>query len=107
MQGLTLREKRLLREQEEKKEAENLQKKEILVDPNTVHETEWVGMPEFHQEDTSPFQSIKIHFRNEDDRKNFEKLIGQEFTNKTKSAWFPAYDREKPSNFLYINETEK
>ena len=104
MQQLTLKEKRELRESQSKKETVPNQVSEVTVDPKTVHQTEWVGMPEFHQEDASPFQSIKIHFRNEDDRKAFEELVKQNFTSKTKSAWFPAYDREKPSNFLYINE---
>lgn len=104
MEKLTLKEKRILREQQELKEKQVSNEPEVTVDPATVHQTEWVGMPEFHQEDTSPFQSIKIHFRNEEDRNDFEKLVNQKFTNKTKSAWFPAYDREKPSNFLYTNE---
>lgn len=76
---------------------------ENLDELNNWHE-HWQGMPEFVQGNEDPFQSILIHFRNEQDRKEFEELIGQRFTYKTKSAWFPEYDREKPSNYLYINE---
>jgi hypothetical protein len=116
---MTLKEKRELKSLEESannlfssanvslkevKEEVLSQGEEVLVPIETVHETEWIGMPEFHQEDTSSFQGIKIHFRNENDRLEFEKLIGQKFTNKTKSAWFPAYDLEKPSNFLYTGK---
>ena len=48
-------------------------------------EKEWQGMPEFIQEEDKPFQSVIIHFRNEYDRKEFERLIDQKMTYKTKS----------------------
>lgn len=66
-------------------------------------EEEWVGMPEFKQQDENSFQSIIVHFRNEKDRKEFEELLQQKITYKTKSIWFPKYDREKPSNYVYLN----
>ena len=69
-------------------------------------EQHWQNMPEFVQENADPHQSIILHFRSEYDRKEFEKLIGQKFTYKTKSAWFPEYDREAPSNYLYIQVNE-
>ena len=65
-------------------------------------EKEWQNMPEYIQENNDPFQSVIVHFRNESDRKEFESLIGQKMTYKTKSIWFPEYDKEKPSNFLYV-----
>ncbi len=49
----------------------------------------WQGMPEFNQEDQTPWQSIKVHFACRDDRKAFEKAIGQSTTDKTQSVWYP------------------
>lgn len=68
---------------------------------------EWQDMPEFIQEDASPHQQIIISFRTEEDVQDFSKLIDQPLTNRTKSAWYPTYDRERPSNFLYVNEKVK
>lgn len=52
--------------------------------------TEWGGMPEFVQEKIEPFKTLIIRFDTEDDYINFQKLIGQTLTNKTKSIWHPA-----------------
>ena len=67
-------------------------------------EEEWQDMPEFVQEDETPYQQIIVSFRNEKDVQNFAKLTNQGLTNQTKSAWYPPCDREKPSNFLYVSE---
>ena len=53
-------------------------------------EEEWKGMPEFEQENVGPYHSIQIHFRGEEDIAGFKGLIGQDFTDKAKSIWFPA-----------------
>lgn len=52
-------------------------------------ENEWSGMPEFVQEKKEPYSKIIFRFENENDLKEFSKLIGQKLTKKTKSAWFP------------------
>ncbi len=52
-------------------------------------ESEWVGMPEFHQVKVEPFSTIKIRFETEQDLAAFAKLIGQKLTPKTKSIWHP------------------
>lgn len=108
---LTLKEKREQRALEERQKLGLIDTIEIVkqIDPidvpiKTVHETEWVGMPEFYQEDTTSFQAIKIHFRNVNDRLEFEKLIDQKFTNKTQSAWYPKMITERPSTFLYLDK---
>ena len=38
---------------------------------------DWTGMPEFIQEDLSPFRSVSIHFRNQEDMDAFFVLINQ------------------------------
>jgi hypothetical protein len=74
----------------------------------------------------TPTQIIKVHFRDIESIKDFSNLLkisgvtpetnclyfcdsvasfsnslNQTISNKTKSIWFPKYDREKPSNYLY------
>ena len=49
----------------------------------------WKGMPDFHQDDMTPYQSVTVHFRNEKDRKEFAELIAQKITDETKSIWYP------------------
>lgn len=50
---------------------------------------EWVGMPEFNQKKIEPFKTLTIRFETEDDYLDFQKLIGQKLTVKTKSIWHP------------------
>lgn len=50
---------------------------------------EWVGMPEFVQEEKKPYKELIVRFETEDDYKEFSKLIGQSLTIKTKSIWHP------------------
>ena len=54
---------------------------------------EWVGMPEFEQQDkTSEFELV-VHFAGEQQREQFAALVGQSITAKTNSIWFPAEER--------------
>lgn len=54
---------------------------------------EWVGMPEFEQQDkTSEFELV-VHFAGELQREQFAALVGQSITAKTNSIWFPAEER--------------
>ncbi len=73
---------------------------------NTIEwKNEWVGMPEFIQEKSDkPFTQITIRFKNEQDLKDFSKLINQNLTKKTKSIWFPEIERGSNANKLYVNE---
>lgn len=50
---------------------------------------EWVGMPEFVQEKKEPFKELIIRFDTEEDYLDFQRLINQKLTNKTKSIWHP------------------
>ena len=49
----------------------------------------WQGMPEFQQKDLTPWQTISVHFRNYEDRRAFQELVGQTITERTRSIWFP------------------
>ena len=50
---------------------------------------EWVGMPEFVQEKKKIFKELIVRFETEEDYKEFQTLINQKMTNKTKSIWHP------------------
>ena len=56
---------------------------------------EWVGMPEFVQEDKQPCQKIIVSFMTEEDVKKFAEVTGCTITDKTKSLWFPEKEEEK------------
>ena len=64
----------------------------------------WQGMPEFEQEDKKTYKTIYVHFRNKEDYEEFAKMIGQNLTEKTKSIWHPALDREANSLLRWIEE---
>ena len=66
---------------------------------------EWQGMPEFIQHDAKPSQQIVMNFQRFEDVVAFGKLIGQQVTPKTKSLWFPKLNLEKPSCFVYTDES--
>lgn len=65
---------------------------------------EWVGMPEFIQEDLTPFKSIQVQFKDKRNRDEFSKLIDQKITNKTKSLWYPESKRENLLSKKCIDE---
>lgn len=66
---------------------------------------EWQGMPEFIQGETDkPYAQIIFRFANEQDLKDFAKIIGQKLTNKTKSVWHPQIERGINANKIYVYE---
>ena len=62
-------------------------------------------MPEFEQEDLTSHRKIVIHFRNDDDVAEFEKLIDQKLTPKQKSTWFPYLAPRLASHLRYVDES--
>lgn len=63
----------------------------------------WQGMPQFEQKNLMPWQTVKIHFRNRDDRLWFETLLGQRMTDETKYLWFPPEEIEQIPRPLISN----
>ncbi|MEE9458611.1 MAG: hypothetical protein V3V84_02480 [Candidatus Bathyarchaeia archaeon] len=49
----------------------------------------WHGMPEYNNEDLAPWQTIKFHFRNREDRQELQEKLGCKFTDKTQYMWYP------------------
>ena len=69
-------------------------------------EDHWKNMPEFEQDDLTPFRSFLVHIRNDADVTHFAKVMAQEFTDKTKSIWHPKLVREVYNDKAYTSETE-
>jgi len=66
---------------------------------------EWVGMPEFVQEEQKPYSQITIRIANADDLKEFSELIEQKLTDKTKSIWYPELTRGANSKKRWCDES--
>lgn len=55
------------------------------VDPSK----EWEGMPEYNNENVESWKQLIVHFECENDYLEFQRLIKQELTEKTKFIYFP------------------
>lgn len=75
-----------------------------LEDEEKEWKKEWVGMPEYEQEDNPTYKTISMHFRNKEDYEEFAKLIEQPLTMKTKSTWYPRLDRTANSLMRWMEE---
>ena len=81
-----------------------------LLFPEFVKESEpwrdeWVGMPEFVQEDQSPWKQIRVSFASREDMEAFAKLVGQTVTFQTQSLWYPEAEIGRYANKRYVDET--
>lgn len=66
------------------------------VDPSD----EWQGMPEFEQEDQSAYRTIYVHFDDVDAVRDFERLLGQQISDQTKSIWHPERKPQSRGEFV-------
>lgn len=62
----------------------------------------WAGMPEFIQEDLSPWKTLLVHFASPGDLQAFSELIDQTLTNRTQSVWYPPAEIGHMANKRYI-----
>jgi len=61
---------------------------------------EWQDMPEFNQQDLSPTKQILISFATMGDYQQFQELIGQTLSEKTRSIWYPKREGETAGQYL-------
>lgn len=67
---------------------------------------EWVGMPEFENEDAfGAIATVKVHIGSEADLAKFAQLMGQTVTVDTKWIWFPKHENENLKAFRCIDES--
>jgi hypothetical protein len=62
---------------------------------------EYAGMPEYENEDKTPFRQIIVSFPDEQSVEAFFEKIKQSYTPDTKSVWFPEQERNKTINKSY------
>ena len=63
----------------------------------------WVGMPEFIQDDLTPWKSIAVHFESRADLAAFSKLVEQTLTERTRSIWYPEAEIGRMMNKRFID----
>jgi hypothetical protein len=68
----------------------------------TDHDAEWEGMPEFDGE-KGVHRKVVVSFDCEDDVRDFFAVIGQTYTDKTKSIWHPFKERRDLASFVYVD----
>jgi len=78
-----------------------------LFDEFSGWEKEWVGMPEFIQGDLTSIKKVIVHFRNENDFNEFQKLIGQKLKKNGMaiSCWFPEQQPRRYAHLRYVDES--
>jgi hypothetical protein len=67
-----------------------------LLDVETVHAREWVGLPSYHCADLAPHHTIKVHFETVGDIAAIVKA-GVRIPEKDRTAWFPWAERDRYS----------
>jgi hypothetical protein len=76
-----------------------------LLDCPRNWESLWRGMPSYEQENLMPWQTIKVHFRNAEDRKAFATLIGQQILDRTGYVWYPKAEIGVAVDKQWVTET--
>lgn len=64
--------------------------------------TEWVGMPEFRQEDKTAYRTIHVHFANDEHVRQFAAMVKQTITEKTRYLWYPNIEIETLADKAYV-----
>src|SRR5688500_33380 len=86
---------------EEHAETPRSVRQENLIEVPHDWEREWRGLPDYSHKDLMPHKSLLVHFRSEEDRQAFAKLIGQRLQDKTKFVWHPKAEIRRASDKLY------
>ena len=76
------------------------------ISDTNIPEAHWIGMPEYANEKKSSERKIIIHFRNDDDVRDFAKLLEQKITPKTKYLWYPALEEVSYFDASYVDDAD-
>lgn len=77
-------------------------RQQALIETGEKWEEEWQGMPEFVQEDLTPWNSIYVHFETREDIEKFAKLVRQKIGLNTRSIWFPEAEIGRMTTKRYV-----
>ena len=66
----------------------------------------WKGMPAYEMSDKTAYKQVLVSFRNIKDFEDFERLIGQKMTRKTKSIWFPKSEIDHVMEHAWVDESD-
>jgi hypothetical protein len=61
-------------------------------------------MPEFIQDDLTPYKSIYVHFDTREDLEAFCKLVGQKIYSTTQCIWFPEAEIGRTAGKVYTTK---
>lgn len=78
---------------------------DVFLNPSDVvgnTKQEWEGMPDYEKKEIC-HRNVIVNFDDENAVKSFFALIGQDFTEKTKSIWFPEKEKEIGDQ-IWVNE---
>lgn len=73
---------------------------EVVDDPAA----EWEGMPEFDQQDKTPFRTLRVHFADQAAVDAFAELTNQKITEATRMLWYPEIEIERYADKHYVDE---
>jgi len=76
-------------------------KLDTLTPDLTMPEDEYKGMPNYESNSLGAYKQIIVSFQNDEDIKEFSKLIKQNITLKTKSIWYPKVEKESTKDISY------
>lgn len=76
------------------------------MDDKTFHERHWQNMPEFQQADKAAQRQIIVSFDDDEQVREFAKLIGQTITKKTKSVWFKERQRNNMTDLFWTSKDD-
>lgn len=72
-------------------------------DGETDADAEWQGMPEFEDQDPC-FRKVIVSFDTPEDVQEFFSIIGQSYTDKTKSVWFPEKEKRDLESMRWADD---
>lgn len=63
----------------------------------------WKNMPEFINNENTPFRTIIVHLETQEALNEFIHLMKQKITDKTKYIYYPYKHKQKLKNLIYVD----